>query len=183
MTEYEITIYDATCEALYVSDYVVPVGSFVDKAVEVVRAYLKEEGAKQSRVYSVEFNDTSDENEKFVDVRVVGLDTFEARVRGGMDDGEEVEKQKCVVGTDTRQSRRKKISPQKFIASAVLQKRRATGMSRARMSEETGIPLNTLANVESGNYDLRVSTFFEVCSYLNIDMSLFNEVIGHERRD
>lgn len=180
MTEYEITIYDTTCEALYISDYVVPVDSFVDKAVEVVRAYLKEEGAKQSRVYSVEFIDTSDENEKFVDVRVVGLDTFEARVRGDAGVGEEVGKQKCVVGTDTRQSRRKKVSPQKFIASVVLQKRKAVGMSRIRMSEETGIPLNTLANVESGNYDMRVSTFFEVCSHLGIDVGFLNELVNED---
>lgn len=180
MTEYEITIYDTACEALYISDYVVPVDSFVDKAVEVVRAYLKEEGAKQSRAYSVEFIDTSDENEKFVDVRVVGLDTFEARVRGDAGVGEEVGKQKCVVGTDTRQSRRKRVSPQKFIASVVLQKRRAVGMSRIRMSEETGIPLNTLANVESGNYDMRVSTFFEVCSHLGIDVGFLNELVNED---
>lgn len=68
----------------------------------------------------------------------------------------------------------KKINLYEQIGLEVRRRRVAEGMSRPIFSERTGIPLNTLTNIESGRYDIRVSTFFKVCSHLGIDMGFLN---------
>lgn len=70
----------------------------------------------------------------------------------------------------------RKISPCERIGLEVRRRRVAAGMSRPIFSEKAGIPLNTLTNIESGRYDIRVSTFFKVCSHLGIDMGFLNEL-------
>lgn len=70
----------------------------------------------------------------------------------------------------------KKIGPCERVGLEVRKRRVAAGMSRPMFSERTGIPLNTLTNIESGKYDIRVSTFFKVCSHLGIDMGFLNEL-------
>lgn len=78
--EYEITIYDDVYDVVFVSEPV-EVGNFIEMATEVVRAYLDTEDAEYSPSYTVEFSeDNSDDVEVFVEVRHIGVDTFEAKL-------------------------------------------------------------------------------------------------------
>lgn len=78
--EYEITIYDDVYDAVFVSEPV-EVDNFIEMAIEVVRAYLDTEGSEYSPSYTVEFSeDNSDDVEVFVEVRHIGVDTFEAKL-------------------------------------------------------------------------------------------------------
>lgn len=78
--EYEITIYDDAYDAVFVSESV-EVDNFIETATEVVRAYLDTEDSEYSSSYTVEFaEDDSDDVEAFVEVRHIGVDTFEAKL-------------------------------------------------------------------------------------------------------
>lgn len=80
--EYEITIYNDVYDVVFVSEPI-EVDNFIEMATEVVRAYLDTEGSEYSPSYTVEFaEDNSDDVEAHVEVRHIGVDTFEARLMG-----------------------------------------------------------------------------------------------------
>lgn len=80
--EYEITIYDDVYDVVFVSE-LTEVDNFIETATEVVRAYLDTEDAEYSPSYTVEFaEENSDDVEAHVEVRHIGVDTFEARLVG-----------------------------------------------------------------------------------------------------